>query len=82
EGAISAIREEKLGGKLLAVVNELTPESRAGLTDETVLMAISTPVPALARETIDLMIGAIDRGASSVPGQTFLPFDIYTPENI
>ncbi|RVK62315.1 LacI family DNA-binding transcriptional regulator [Sinorhizobium meliloti] len=82
EGAISAIREEKLGGKLLAVVNELTPESRAALTDETVLMAISTPVPALVRETIDLMIGAIDRGASSVPGQTFLPFDIYTPENI
>lgn len=47
-----------------------------------VLMAVSTPVPALARETIDLMVGAIDRGASSVPGQTFLPFDIYTPENI
>ena len=82
EGAISAIREEKLGGKLLAVVNELTPESRAALADETVLMAVSTPVPALARETIDLMVGAIDRGASSVPGQTFLPFDIYTPENI
>ncbi|QGJ78482.1 LacI family DNA-binding transcriptional regulator [Sinorhizobium meliloti] len=82
EGAISAIREEKLGGKLLAVVNELTPESRAALADEMVLMAVSTPVAALARETIDLMVGAIDRGASSVPGQTFLPFDIYTPENI
>ncbi|THK34592.1 LacI family DNA-binding transcriptional regulator [Ensifer sp. MPMI2T] len=82
EGAISAIREEKLERKLLVVVNELTPESRAALADEAVTMAIATPVPALIRETISLMIGAIDRGAAGVPGQTFLPFDIFTPENI
>jgi LacI family transcriptional regulator len=82
EGAISAIREEKLENRLLVVVNELTPESRAALADEVVLMAVATPVPALARETINLMLGAIDRGVASIPGQTFLPFDIFTPENI
>jgi LacI family transcriptional regulator len=36
----------------------------------------------LARETVNLMIGAIDRGAAGVPGQTILPFDIYLPESI
>lgn len=82
EGAISAIREEKLEGKLIAVVNELTPESRAALADDVVTLAISTPTAALARETISLMIQAIDKGPTGSPGQTFLPFDLFTPENI
>lgn len=82
EGAISAIREEKLEGKLIAVVNELTPESRAALADDVVTLAISTPTAALARETINLMIRAIDKGPMGAPGQTFLPFDLFTPENI
>ncbi|MCA1490685.1 LacI family DNA-binding transcriptional regulator [Ensifer sp. NBAIM29] len=82
EGAISAIREEKLEGKLLVVVNELTPDSRAALADEVVIMAIATPIQALARETINLMIGAIERGHAGVPGQTILPFDIHTPESV
>lgn len=82
EGAISAIREEKLEGKLIAVVNELTPESRAALSDDVVTLAIATPTAALARETINLMIQAIDKGPTGAPGQTFLPFDLFTPENI
>jgi len=82
EGAISALAEEKLAGKLLVVVNELTPESRAALAEELVTMAIATPVAQLARELVTLMVGAIDRGVAGVPGQTFLPFDIFTPENI
>lgn len=82
EGAISAIREEKLGGKLIAVVNELTPESRAALADDVVTLAISTPTAALAREAINLMVQAIGKGPTGAPGQTFLPFDLFTPENI
>lgn len=82
EGAISALAEEKMAGKLLVVVNELTPESRAALADDLVTMAISTPLPVLVRELIGLMTGAIERGPADVPGQTFLPFDIFTPENI
>ncbi|UAX95083.1 LacI family DNA-binding transcriptional regulator [Ensifer adhaerens] len=82
EGAISAIREEKLQGKLIAVVNELTPESRAALGDDVVTLAISTPTATLARETINLMIQAVDKGPTGAPGQTFLPFDLFTPENI
>ncbi|OCP18574.1 MULTISPECIES: LacI family DNA-binding transcriptional regulator [unclassified Ensifer] len=82
EGAISAIREENLEGKLIAVVNELTPESRAALADDVVTLAISTPTAALARDTINLMMRAIDKGPTGAPGQTFLHFDLFTPENI
>jgi LacI family transcriptional regulator len=82
EGLISAIREENLAGKLNIVVNELTPDSRAALADDVVMMAISTPLQNLCRELVALMVGAIEKGAATVPGQTFLPFDMYVSENI
>jgi len=82
EGAISAVREEGYAGKVQLVVNELTPESRAGLADDVVTMAISTPLPLLCRELVSLMVTAIEKPGNAGPGQTFLPFDILLPENI
>lgn len=82
EGAISAIREEGLMGKYLIAVNELTPDSRAALADDVVMLAIATPLPSLCRELVRLMISAIEDGPAGVPGQTFLPFEMYVPENI
>lgn len=82
EGAVSAIREEGLGGRVALVVNELTPDSKAGLADDIVTMVIATPLPALCKEAISLMVGAIENGETAVPGQSFLPFDIYLSENI
>lgn len=82
EGAISALREEKAGDRIVAIVNELTPESQAALADEVITMAIATPLGRLCRELVPLMVRAIERGAAETPGQTFLPFDIYLPENI
>lgn len=82
EGAISAIREEKLAGKLVVVINELTPESKAALADDVVTMVIATPLAALCSEAISLMLGAIDRGQAVMPGQSFLPFEIFISENI
>lgn len=82
EGAISAIREENLAGKLVVVVNELTPESKAALADDVVTMVIATPLATLCSEVISLMIGAIDRGQAVMPGQSFLPFEIFISENI
>jgi LacI family transcriptional regulator len=82
EGAISAVREEGFAGRIQLIVNELTPESKAGLADDVVTMAISTPLPALCRELVSLMVAAIEKGENAVPGQTFLPFDLFTPENI
>ena len=82
EGAISALAKKKMAGKLLVVVNELTPESRAALAEDLVTMAVATPVvharPRTGRPD-DRRHRARDAG---VPGQTFLPFDIFTPENI
>jgi LacI family transcriptional regulator len=82
EGAISAIREEGLAGKLIVVVNELTSESKAALADDVVTMVIGTPLPALCKELLDLMVASIERGGSPVPGQSFLPFEIFISENI
>ncbi|SDO79648.1 transcriptional regulator, LacI family [Phyllobacterium sp. YR620] len=82
EGAIAALRETGIQPPPVMIVNEITPESRAALADNIVTMAISTPLQRLCRELVDLMGHAIERGAANVPGQTFLPFDIYLPENI
>jgi LacI family transcriptional regulator len=82
EGAISAIREEGLAGKFAVVVNELTPESKAALADDVVTMVIATPLPALCKELMPLMISAVERGEAGVPGQVLLPFDIFVSENI
>lgn len=82
EGAISAVREEGFAGRIQLVVNELTAESRAGLAEDVATMVIHTPLPALCRELVALMVAAIEKGDGAVAGQTFLPFDVFTPENI
>ncbi len=82
EGAIAAIREEGLAGKLIVVVNELTPDSRTALADEVVTMVIATPVRTLCTELMSLMTASIGRVEDVIPGQSFLPFEIYTSENI
>jgi LacI family transcriptional regulator len=82
EGAISALREEGVPDKVIAICNELTPESRAALADNIVTAVIATPLDVLCRELLALMVRAIDSGAAETPGQTFLPFNIYISENI
>jgi LacI family transcriptional regulator len=82
EGAVAALREEGLAGRLAVVVNEITPESRAGLAEGLVTMALATPLPALCREVVALMVGAVRDGMAGAPGQTFLPFEIHLPESI
>ncbi|MER9182088.1 LacI family DNA-binding transcriptional regulator [Mesorhizobium sp. M0767] len=82
EGAISAVREEGKSRDLVAIVNEITPESRAALADNIITMAVATPMRRLSQELITLMTRAIETGTAETPGQTFLPFDIHLPENI
>ena len=82
EGAISALRKMKPKEMPAVVCNEITSESRAALADNILTMVISTPLAALCRELVGLMAHAIEAGAANAPGQTFLPFDIYLPENI
>jgi len=82
EGAISALREESMADRLVAVCNELTPDSRAALAENIMTMVIGTPLERLSRKLVGQMASAIERGATETPGQTFLPFDIFTAENI
>jgi len=82
EGAISALREEGMTDRLVAVCNELTPDSRAALAESILTMVIGTPLERLCRELVGQMASAIERDGTETPGQTFLPFDIFTAENI
>lgn len=82
EGAIAALREENTAGQIIAVCNELTPETRAALADGVMTAVIATPLTRLTAELIGLMARAIETGAADTPGQTFLPFEFFVSENL
>ncbi|WP_027053822.1 LacI family DNA-binding transcriptional regulator [Mesorhizobium erdmanii] len=82
EGAVAALRQARPTEMPAVVCNEITAVSRSALADGILTMVISTPLAALCRELMDLMAHAIETGAANAPGQTFLPFEIYLPENI
>lgn len=82
EGAISALREENMAGKIVAVVNEKTPETQAALVDGVLTAALATPLPELSRGLVSHMVRAIETGAADAPGQTFVPFEICISENL
>ncbi len=82
EGVIPALRESGRAGELIAIANEDTPESRAALADEVLTLVIDTPLDLFCRETVALMIRALRDGTAPVPGQSFIPFEMITPESL
>ena len=82
EGAITAMAEARPSSTPVMICNEITPDSRAALADNILTMVIATPLARLCRELIELMAKTIRDGAAETPGQTFVPFDVYLPENI
>lgn len=82
EGSISALRQVRPDPLPVLICNEVTVDTRAALAENLAVMAIATPLQALCRELVGLMAHSIEEGAANMPGQTFLPFDIYLPENI
>lgn len=82
EGAIAALRETRPPGKLVLVVNELTADSRAALSDGYATMVIATPLADLCRDLVDFMVKSVREGMSPVPGQHFLEPRLYTPESV
>jgi LacI family transcriptional regulator len=82
EGAISAVREVREPEELAIVVNEITPESRAGLLDRYVTLVNATPLRRLCGDLVALMVNAVENGMAESPGQRFLPADIYVPESV
>lgn len=80
EGAIAALREVRPPGKVKLVVNEVTPESRAGLLDGYVQMVIRTPLSEVCQSMIDLALAARSDPESNAVEQHFLAPRIVLPE--
>ena len=82
EGAIAALREVRRPGEVCLVVNEITPETRAALTDRYITMVIATPLAPLCRDLVGLMADAVRIGISDISGQHFLQPNLILPELI
>lgn len=82
EGAIAALREARAPGEVALVVNELTPESRLALQDRTAILVIATPLAALCRTLLGLMVASVQQGPSEIMGQHFLQPDLYLFESV
>jgi LacI family transcriptional regulator len=81
EGLVRALRDEHAGDRIVAVCNELTPLTRAGLVDGTIDLVLGTPVAALARKAVEVMEQRVSRGTTGMT-QILLPADLYIGENI
>ncbi len=82
EGAIEALREIREPGQVALVVNEITPESRAALSDRYLTMVIATPLKELCHNLVGAMADYVLDEQRSVPGQLFLDPVLYLPESM
>jgi LacI family transcriptional regulator len=81
-GAVNALRESGLSGRIVTVGHDLTDTSAAGLLDGIVTMAIAHPMQRLVSETISGMMRAC-KALPQIDRRTIvLPFDIHTRENV
>lgn len=82
EGAITALREVRRPGEVALVVNELTSESRLALAEGWVTLVDATPLPALCRDLLGLMVEAARDGLGQAPLQHFLAPDLHVAESL
>lgn len=82
-GALDALRETGVAGRLVTVGYELMRETRAGLIDGTLNFVISHPQEKMAQAAVQAMaqVAISPDRTGDLPTVT-LPFDIFTPENI
>ena len=81
-GAIAAIRNAGMVGKVAVVGYELMDSTREALLDGTMTFVLSIPLPKLAEETLAGMIRAVSGQNDSGNYTSVLPFEIYTRENV
>ena len=82
EGAIAALREQGMTGRMALVVQRAHGGIAGGAGRGSSPWRSSTPLAALCRELVALMAHRLSHGAAGAPGQIFLPFEIFLPENI
>ena len=82
EGLIRALRDENVGGRIIAVCNELIPLTRSALIDGTIDLVLGTPIAALSSHAVAAMAQAA--GSDRNDGRTViqLPADVFISENI
>ncbi|HSF91211.1 MAG TPA: LacI family DNA-binding transcriptional regulator [Paracoccaceae bacterium] len=82
EGTIQALRDEREPGDVALVVNELTPESRLGLSDGYVTMVIGTPMREICRRSIEQVGRLVTDPDATIQGQTFFDSVLSIAESI
>ncbi len=81
-GAVTALRQAKRRDDFITIGYDLFDFTREALLDRTMQLVISHPMKALAYESINLLIKlAINEDTNSTQN-IFLPFELYTPENV
>jgi len=82
EGLVRALRERGDAPKIVAVCNELTEATRSALYDEVVDMALGTPIAAISKRLVEMMIKAAAVPDSPRLAPLLLPPEILMSENI
>lgn len=80
-GLVRALRDEGSGRRIVTVCNELTPVTRSALVDRVIDVVLATPYEALSRQTVQLMIKALD-GAGGGFKHVQLPADLHISETL
>lgn len=81
-GLISALRESGAHDRIIAVCNELIPETRAALVDGVIDAVIETPVRRLAERAVETMARMVTGKAGGLETPILLPFGLYVSENL
>ncbi|MGL5010702.1 MAG: LacI family DNA-binding transcriptional regulator [Paracoccaceae bacterium] len=82
EGAIAALTAQRKPGEVALVVNEMTPESRAGLAAGHVTMTVATPLAALTTALVAQMAAVAFAPVAAAGRPTILPPDLMIPESV
>lgn len=78
-GAMDAIAASGRADKLVTIGHEMMEPTRTALIDGVLTFVIAHPIARMAADTIAAMREA---AAGQPPGQTLIPFDLFTAENI
>lgn len=79
-GAIAAVRQAGLSGKVVMVGHDLTSVTRGALLDGTMAMILSHPLKLMAEEAIAAMVSSCT--AQTGNQTSIVPFEVYTRENL
>jgi LacI family transcriptional regulator len=81
-GAIAAVRRCATNRRPVVVCNDSPTVARGALTDRMLSLAISEPLDRICHEVVEATALALRKPGTSIPGQIFVPFELFTPENI